>query len=226
MPTINHRNMPFEIKALEKDGSFAGYGSVFGNTDLYQDVVMPGAFEKSLAGWQGKKRFPPVLWQHNAAQPLGPFTKMVEDGKGLYVEGRLLKDEVQLAREAYALMASNAIDGLSIGYQSIDAQFDREAGVNQIKEAKLWEVSIVTFPANVEATITEVRSMATLSADELERSLRQMYPGTPRRLLTRMARLCVDEAKNRDPNRDERPVFDSARLSAFCAAVAALKNQR
>ena len=111
-----HKSFPFEMKSLAADGTFAGYGSVFGNVDSYGDVVMPGAFSDSLADWKAKGRFPPVLWQHDSRQPIGPFTAMREDPKGLHVEGKLLVNDVQLAREAHALISTGAIGGMSIGY--------------------------------------------------------------------------------------------------------------
>jgi HK97 family phage prohead protease len=153
------RNMFFDVKTIKKDGSFGGYGSVFGNQDAYNDVVMPGAFAKSLADWAGKNRLPPVLWQHDATQPLGPFTSMSEDGTGLYVEGQLLVNSVQRAAEAYALLDAKAINGMSIGYNIVEADYDSKNDIMKLSELDLWEVSIATFPANQSATITELKQI-------------------------------------------------------------------
>ena len=90
---------PFEIKAVGDDGTFSGYGSVFGVRDSYGDVVEPGAFKDSLAAWGSKGKLPKMLWQHRSEQPIGVWTKMSEDSKGLAVEGKLILD-VQQAREA------------------------------------------------------------------------------------------------------------------------------
>lgn len=155
---IKHRQMPFVVKSLDSKGSFCGYGSVFGNADAYRDVVMPGAFADSLAAWKEKDALPPILWQHDARQPLGPYTKMAEDGTGLYVEGQLLINDVQQAREAYALMKSKTIRGLSIGYEVTDEEYDGKTNVNRLTAIDLWEVSLATFPANVEAAVTSVKS--------------------------------------------------------------------
>lgn len=158
---IKHRHMGFKIKSVEKDGTFAGYGSVFGNADFYNDVVMPGAFQKSLSSWQDKDALPPILWQHASDQPIGPFTHMSEDGKGLYVEGQLLIDDVQQAKEAYALIKSKTISGMSIGYDVPDGgmEYDGKTNVWKLNEIDLWEVSICTFPANIDAQISEVKSL-------------------------------------------------------------------
>lgn len=151
----------FEIKAVEDDGTFEGYGSVFHVEDSYRDIVVPGAFEKSLAGWKSRNNLPPVLWQHNSAQPVGPYLEMFEDEAGLYVKGKLLVDDVSLAKEAHALMRAKAVTGLSIGYRTIVDEFDRETGITTLKELDLWEVSVVTFPANEEARIESVKSIET-----------------------------------------------------------------
>lgn len=148
----------FEIKSLDTKGSFAGYGSVYDVLDLKGDVMKPGVFAKSLASWNAKGKLPPVLWQHDSRSPIGPYTKMVEDGKGLYTEGQLLIKDVQQAREAYALIDAGAINGQSVGYNTNDEEYDAKAGVWNVKEADLWECSIVTFPANTEALIDEVKS--------------------------------------------------------------------
>lgn len=160
--SMMNKTFPFEVKSVdEKSGVFTGYLSVFGNKDSYGDVVVPGAFAKSLAVWNGKGLLPPVLWQHRSGEPIGPFTKMSEDGAGLWVEGQLLVDDIARAREARALLKAKAISGMSIGYEvaSGGEDFDAKTGTNYLKELILWEGSIVTFPANDLAGVTEVKSM-------------------------------------------------------------------
>ena len=174
---MKRRQFGFEVKSLDETGAFAGYGSVFGNADFYRDVVMPGAFQDSLAQWQDQKALPPILWQHNSDQPIGPFTKMAEDGKGLAVEGQLLVKDVKKAREAYALLKANAIRGMSIGYNPLEEEYDAKTNVNRLLKVDLWEVSIVTFPANTDATVSQIKTilkggrMPTLA--EFEASLRE-----------------------------------------------------
>ena len=171
-----HRQFGFSLKGLDETGSFAGYGSVFGNADLYRDVVAPGAFQASLAQWKERGALPPILWQHNTDQPIGPFTSMAEDGKGLYVEGQLLIKDVKKAREAYALLKAGAIRGMSIGYNVVDEEYDAKMNVNRLKSVDLWEVSIATFPANVDATVSQIKSLlesgATPTIREFESFLR------------------------------------------------------
>jgi HK97 family phage prohead protease len=194
----------FEIKALEKDGSFAGYGSVFNNTDKYRDVVKPGAFSKTLEDWKAKGALPPILWQHNSAAPIGPYTKMVEDEKGLYTEGQLLINDVQQAREAHALMKTKTIRGQSIGYNVPKGgeEYDGDTNVNNLKEIDLWECSIVTFPANTSATVTEVKQILdggeVPTIREFERYLRDVG-GYSRKQAESIARIgYVEFLKTRD----------------------------
>jgi uncharacterized protein len=162
---LKHRNLPFQLKAIEKTGEFSGYLSVFGNADSYRDVVMPGAFSDTLDAWAKKGALPPILWQHDSSNPIGPYTKMVQDEKGLYVEGQLLIDDVPQAKTAYALMKAKVIRGQSIGYQVDEENYDGKTNVNKLLKVDLWEGSIVTFPANVEANVTAIKS--TLSAGDL-----------------------------------------------------------
>ena len=95
------------IKALEETGEFTGYGSVFGNVDSYGEVVMPGAFKKSLAEHRRNKTRPKMFWQHDSYSPIGSWLEMAEDDTGLLVTGRLNMD-VQKGAEAYALLHDGA----------------------------------------------------------------------------------------------------------------------
>lgn len=150
-----------ELKSLTDKGSFAGYGSVYDNLDLKGDVMKPGVFAKSLANKAAANKATPVLWQHRSDMPIGKYTKLSEDGKGLYTEGQLKIDgpyASQQAKEAYGLMLDGVINGQSVGYNTVDEEYDAKAGVWNVKEADLWECSIVTFPANTSALIDEVKS--------------------------------------------------------------------
>lgn len=153
------RNFTFDVKEVDEEGHFSGYASVYNVIDSYREIVAPGAFANTLRKWAAKNRLPPVLWQHRSGEPVGPFTKMVEDERGLYTEGQLLVKDVQRASEARALMKSKTVDGLSIGFNSVVETWDNSTKLLTLKEIDLWEVSIVTFPANSESLITEVRSM-------------------------------------------------------------------
>lgn len=174
---MNTKNYRFRIKSTDDaTGEFTGYAAVFGNVDLQNEVVEPGAFSKTLAE---QKDFP-ILWQHNADQPIGVTVSAVEDDKGLAVRGQI-NLETQTGREVYALLKQGAVKGISFGYDVIKDIVKN--GVRRLLELKLWELSLVTFPANPAAQVLAVKSAVpvhrpplsgsdTWDADEAERRLR------------------------------------------------------
>lgn len=178
MNTKQRFDAPLKIKAVNDAGEFEGYGSIFGNQDSVDDVVMPGAFQGSLARWQQQERLPAMLWQHDMHEPIGIYTEMREDDQGLYVKGRLLVDDDPLAKRAHAHMKAGSLTGLSIGYMLKEWDFDRDKDVFLIKEVDLWEVSLVTFPANDEARISNVKSFLERGElprpSEFEKALREV----------------------------------------------------
>lgn len=157
--SVKRRDVDFEIKAVEKDGFFSGYGSVFDVIDSYREIVVPGAFAESIAESAAKNRKMPVLWQHRSGEPLGVYEVVKEDKAGLYLEGRLLVDDVARAKEAHALMKAGAVTGLSIGYYVREDSWDEKERVRLLKKLDLKETSIVTFPANDEARVDAVKSL-------------------------------------------------------------------
>lgn len=153
------RDIGFDVKSVEDDGTFTGYGSVFGVVDSYQEVVIKGAFTESLSEIKASGRPLPALWQHMSGEPIGRYDILREDDNGLFVSGRLLKTDVQRAREAYALMKEGIVSGLSIGYYVRDSSYDEKKGIRTLKNLELVEVSIVTFPANDAARVESVKSL-------------------------------------------------------------------
>ena len=130
------------------DGSvIEGYASLFGRKDQVGDCVEKGAYAASLKRNGGVK----MLWQHDPAQPIGVWEDVREDDKGLWVKGRILTD-IEKGREAAALIAAGAIDGLSIGYRTVKARKDDKGG-RLLSELELWEVSLVTFPMLPDARV-------------------------------------------------------------------------
>jgi HK97 family phage prohead protease len=155
-------DVPLAIKALKDDGTFSGYGSVFGTQDAYDDIVAPGAFTRSLAGHKARNSMPALLWQHDPREPIGIWTDMREDERGLYVEGRLLVDEDATARRAYAHLKAGSLKGLSIGYMTRKSEYDQEKDVRTLTDVDLWEVSVVTFAANPDAQVAAVKGIKTI----------------------------------------------------------------
>lgn len=153
-----HFDIALHIKSLSEDGTFEGYGSVFGVKDSYGEIVMPGAFSKSLSKHRSAGTMPAMLWQHDSDDVCGVWLEMIEDGIGLKVNGKLAI-KTAYGSDAYELLKINAIRGLSIGYITEEEEIDRVAGVTKLIKLDLWEISLVTFPANTSATVTNVKSI-------------------------------------------------------------------
>lgn len=164
------KDFSLEVKDLSEDGTFEGYGSIFGNVDAYGEKVVPGAFVESLARHKREGTAVLMLWQHDPHQPIGVWEDLAEDAKGLWGKGRLLT-EVQRAKEVYVLMKNRAVRGLSIGYREEEA--DQENGVRLLKKLDLWEISPVSFPANRRARIEAVKS------ERMEELARRFRDGDP-----------------------------------------------
>lgn len=160
---VQYKVFPIEFKDADSSGFIRGYASTFGNVDLGLDVVDQGAFKKTIQETKGGKF--PILADHSPEKLIGWNLRAEEDSQGLKVEGQLDMN-VQLARERFSL-AKKALEhgipmGLSIGYMTVKAEPDRSKPmIRRLKELKLFEYSIVTFPMNTEAMITAAKSALT-----------------------------------------------------------------
>jgi len=155
----------FEVKEVTEAGSFAGYGSVFGNVDQGGDIVAPGAFLEFLA----KGRMPSMLFGHQSRElPVGKYQTVKEDTVGLWVEGALATD-TQRGGDLHKLMKMKAITGMSIGYVTRDDSYDRVTGIRTLKKVDLPEVSLVNFPMNDAARVASVKSAGGFSERDFER---------------------------------------------------------
>lgn len=153
----------FDVKAIGEDGTFEGYGSVFGNVDSYKEIVAPGAFADSLKSLKEQSKMPSLLWQHRSGEPIGVYTDMHEDNVGLYVKGRLALKTVRGA-EAHELLKMKALSGLSIGFMTREDVYDKLTGIRTLNKIDLWEVSLVTFPANDAARISAVKNIESIES--------------------------------------------------------------
>jgi HK97 family phage prohead protease len=140
----------------EQEGLFTGLASTFGNKDLMGDIILPTAFDKSL-----KRRGPnkvKLLLQHDSRHVLGIHREIEVVKKGLKIEAQI-NLEKQIGRETLSDLRMGALDALSIGFRADPAkqEFDRDKGVRILMEIDLLEISVVTFPANPRARITNVR---------------------------------------------------------------------
>ena len=164
--------LELDLKELSAEGEFECYLSTFGNVDLGRDMVMPGAFTKSLQRRPAAKV--KMLLFHDVRRPCGVWTDMVEDQKGLRAKGRLLLG-TQDGRETYELMRAGALDSTSIGYKTVVDEYDRSSNVRKLIELDLYEGSVVTFPMNERATVSTVKTAQDFTAQDwrdLEAALR------------------------------------------------------
>ena len=131
---------------------FAGYAAVFDRPDRGGDVVRAGAFARSLK--RGAQAVP-LLWQHDAARPIGRIEYLKEDRRGLRVIARL--SESRAGREAAALLKEGAVRGLSFGYRVREASGEAPRA---LKDLDLVEVSLVTLPMQPKARVHAVEDAA------------------------------------------------------------------
>ncbi len=179
---LEHKFCRADAARSSADGTeVSGYASVFGACDQGGDIVARGAYARSLAALARAGRRVRMLWQHDPAQPIGVWDELREDDRGLFVKGRILTD-VARGREAAALLAAGAIDGLSIGYRTIKAQKDAD-GRRVLSELDLWEVSLVTFPMLPAARVAAKADDAAATA--LRRDLAEAFARAGRLLAGR-----------------------------------------
>lgn len=163
--------------AGDNAGTFSGYGAIFGNVDSYGEIIKRGAFAQSLAEWKAKGKWPKMLCQHGGwgvgaedMLPAGKWDDMSEDSKGLKVTGHLFAMDTDRGRYLYEGLKEGELDSLSIGFQTIDSTTETRDGETYklLTNLKLWEVSIVTFPANDKAKISSVKNLTVDQLREIE----------------------------------------------------------
>lgn len=179
-----NRTIEFKFAADDqKTGTFSGYGAIFGNVDSYGDVIEKGAFKDTLRAWEDKGKYPPMLLQHGGGffgggaddmLPVGQWTSMEENSRGLKVEGRLFALDTERGKYIYEGLKSGVLDGLSIGFRTIKERLGTKPSEPRrfLEAVDLMELSIVTFPANDKARVGNVKALADFDPRELEDALR------------------------------------------------------
>ena len=156
--TLQTREFCFKAETVEESGVFTGYGSVFDVLDSYKEIVVRGAFAETMAAHKAKGTMPAMLWQHRSGEPMGVYLEMDEDAVGLRVRGQIAM-KTQRGAEAYELLKMGAISGLSIGFVPREEAYDKVTGITTLKKVDLWELSLVTFPANDAARVQGVKAV-------------------------------------------------------------------
>lgn len=149
-PMNERKALRFDCKSIDASGVFTGYAARFNSADLGRDLIVPGAFAESIAqrGAHGVR----MLFQHDPAEPIGVWLELREDTRGLFARGRLLS-EIARGREVLSLMRAGAIDGLSIGFRTVEGRTNPKTGIRRIAKIDLWEISVVTFPMHPGARV-------------------------------------------------------------------------
>jgi HK97 family phage prohead protease len=177
-PEVRTNSVDFEVRA-EGDGmSFTGYASVFNSPsqDLggFIEYVAPGAFKRSLQSRNEVK----LLWNHDAGEPLaslrGGTMSLTEDEYGLKVSAKL--PQTSRGRDVAELLRTKVIDSMSFGFNVIKDTWSRDGQTRTLDSVRLFEVSVVSFPA-YEATTATVRSQPTINPDQLADALLKLESG-------------------------------------------------
>lgn len=145
------KKLRMEIKEISETGTFEGILSPYGNVDGGGDVVDAGAYTKTI---KERGATVPMLWQHKSDMPIGQLA-LEDSAVGLLVRGTLLM-ELPEAQKAHLLIKARIVKGLSIGFETVKEVV--VGAVRHLKEIKLYEGSIVTFPMNEMAMITSVKA--------------------------------------------------------------------
>ncbi|MDR6146140.1 HK97 family phage prohead protease [Sphingomonas sp. SORGH_AS870] len=161
-----------EVKFAETEGAtartFEGYGAVFNNVDQARDIIAPGAFSATLEEHKSAGTMPAMFFNHDAfALPIGVWTDLIEDSTGLKASGQFL--DTTAGRDAYAAVKAGAVTGLSIGY--IATGYEIDGKTRTITEAKLIEISVVTFPCNELARVASVKNQENDMDEDLKKKL-------------------------------------------------------
>lgn len=145
------------FKATGDGMKFTCYGNVKGNIDHAMDRTLDGAYRDSINEHKTAGTMPKMFWMHNPFEtPVGKWTDMKEDNKGLYLEGEFANTEK--GRELYELMKMGALDSFSIGYRVIEEKWNTEKGCNDLIKLDIREISIVSFACNEESRLVDIKS--------------------------------------------------------------------
>lgn len=160
-----------DLKFVKDDptGTFSGYGAVFGNQDSHGDIIEKGAFTRTLREWNSKGKLPKMMLMHGggyfggAAEdmlPIGKWTSMEENAKGLKVEGNLFALDTDRGKLIYEGMKAGELDGMSIGYVTVKSRYGVKPTdpTRWLEDVDLKEVSVVTWGSNDRALVNAVKS--------------------------------------------------------------------
>lgn len=163
---VKTKHFELRVKSVDpEEGVVSGYASVFGNVDSYGDIVVKGAFSKSIEKARKTGKVISVFYGHNMEDPranVGRVIELREDDHGLFFKAQLDLSGDTYGRLVYGQLKDGRLDSLSFGFSVISGA-NTEAGY-ELRELELYEISVVPIPANQEALITEVKAGRAISA--------------------------------------------------------------
>lgn len=184
--TLKHLTLDTKSADLSLDsdtGVFTGYASTFGNQDLDGDVVVKGAFTKTLSeNYGGDGAGIPIHWEHSHASPfdiIGQTLSAVEDEKGLLITASIDLDN-DAGRQVYDLLKAGLVHQMSIGFVPTETEWVTSendgpyGGHQEFRAVKLFEISVVQIAANQQAEILQVKAGRAISKSN-EDKLRAAY---------------------------------------------------
>lgn len=174
------QSFEFRVANIARSGEIEGLGAAFGNVDSYGTMIVPGAFKQTLLQHAQNKTRPAMLLHHKLDRPIGTWHELRETSEGLEVSGKISTD-TRDGQEAYALARDGALTGLSIGFRIKEKQQLKTA--TEILALDLFEISMVSIPANDKARLRRVNSFGTVR--DIEEILRE--GGMSRRVAKRAA---------------------------------------
>ena len=149
---LQFKNTTLGIKDVDLNKrTVVGYFSAFGNKDSDGDVIVKGAFKKTIQ--ENKDRIAHLL-QHNINQPIGKIQKLEEDSFGLKFESILSKST--LGNDTLIQYQEGILKEHSVGFNVVKGEPREE--YYEIQEIKLWEGSTVTFGANPNTPVLGIKS--------------------------------------------------------------------
>ena len=193
---MEHKTFSVEIKAVDFTGrTVEGYAAAFGNIDQVGDIIHPGAFKQTITDRGNKIKF---LWQHDPSEPIGRILSIAEDKNGLQFKAAI--SDTSRGRDALALLKDGAIGEMSIGYDTVKGGMDytkSAAGetVRNLRALKLWEISLVTFPANESAVVTGVKQQDVMPTES------KPYRNVPDDLMDKMDS-CVEQVMEKGQDKE------------------------
>lgn len=223
---LKYFNCPFEVKqeSITETGVFEGFASDYiDKKDDYGDIIVKGAFTETIKQGGRNRNGIPMLWSHDATEPIGIWSGLAEQNDRIKTVGQLALG-VQRADETYILMKLGSIKGLSIGWDLAkdkngevleDAyEIDKKKQIRYLKKLELWEISPVVFPANRRATITSVKSVIENAKNirDFENALRE--EGMSNNLAKFLASMCKDKLE-RKWNKTAYDIIDTIRAIRY-----------